>query len=196
VNWKYLFYTEPRPADQIVKVCPLCAEPIKAAAKVCPFCRASQTRLALWGPHLGVGFSACLMLACVGLACYWLFPDVFHPEGRKFAPDRAQLVVARTSLERDQKRPEYWLNGYITNTGNYPWRVEELEVRFTEGEGKLVDVCHPEVTEKFVVQPHQEQAFRVGLGALAHTNSGIAAKVRVQAATDGNFPPKPNSPPP
>jgi hypothetical protein len=130
------------------------------------------------------------MLACVGLTCVWLFPDAFRSEGRNFAPDRAQLVVARTSLERDQRKPEFWLSGYITNTGNYPWRVQELEVRLMEGEGKLVDVCHPEISEKFVVQPRQEQAFRVGLGMLAHTNSGIVARVRVQAATDGNLPAK------
>ena len=174
-------------SDQSVKVCPLCAEPIKAAAKVCPFCRAPQTRLAHWRPYLGVGFSAFVMLAFVGLACVWLFPDVFRSEGRSFAPYRAQLVVARTSLERDQRTPGSWLSGYITNTGNYPWRVQELEVRFMEGEGNLVDVSHPEISEKFVVQPHQEQAFRVGLGRLVFTNTGIVARVRVQAATDGNL---------
>lgn len=122
--------------------------------------------------------------------CPWLFPDDFRSEGRNFAPYRAQLVVVRTSLERGQKKNEFWLSGYITNTGNYPWRMQELEVRFMEGEGKLVDVCHPEMSEKFVVQPHQEQAFRVALGTLALTNKGIVARVRVQTATDGNRPAK------
>jgi hypothetical protein len=93
-------------------------------------------------------------------------------------------------LERDRRKPEFWLSGYITNTGNYPWRVQELEVRFMEGKSNLVDVRHPEIAEKFVVQPHQEQAFRVGLGTLVLTNSSLVARVRVQAATDGNFPAK------
>jgi hypothetical protein len=130
----------------------LCAEPIKTAARVCPFCRAPQTRLALWRPYLGLGFSAFALLAFVGLACVWLFPDIFHSEGRSFAPYRAQLVVARTSLERSQGKPEFWLSGYITNTGTYPWRVQELEVRFMGMAGKLVDVRHPEISETFVVQ--------------------------------------------
>ena len=56
--------------------------------------------------------------------------------------------------------------------------------------GTLLDVLHPEISEPFVVQAHQEQAFRVGLGRLAFTNTGIAAKVRVQTATDGNLPAK------
>ena len=137
-----------------VKVCPLCAESIKAAAKVCPFCRAPQTRLAHCGPYLGVSVSALVMLAVVGLACLWLFPDAFRSEGRSFAPYRAQLVVAQTLLERDHRKPEFWLSGYITNIGNYPWRVLELDVRLMEGDGKLVDVYHPVISEKFVVQPH------------------------------------------
>ena len=93
-------------------------------------------------------------------------------------------------MERDQRKPEFWLSGYITNIGNYPWRVRELEVRLIEGQGKLVDVRQAEVSEQFVVQPHQEEAFRVGLGRLVFTNSSTVAMVRVQAATDGNLPAK------
>ncbi len=130
------------------------------------------------------------MLAVVILVCFWLFPGAFRPEQRSFAPNRAELVVARTSLERDRNQPEFWLNGFITNSGNYPWRVRELEVRFVEGKDRMVDVRHPEFSESFVIQPRQEQAFRVGLGKLVFTNSDIFARVRVHAATDGNFPAK------
>ena len=174
--------------DQSVKVCPLCAETIKEAAKVCPFCHAGQTRLAHWGPYLGVAFSAFALLAFVGLTCFWLIPDVFRSKGRGFAPYRAQLVVTRTALEREETKPEFWLSGYIINTGDYPWRVQQLEVRFMEGDGNLVDVRQPEISEHFVIQPHQERTFRVALGTLVHTNNRIVAKVRVQEATDGNLP--------
>ena len=130
------------------------------------------------------------MLAFVALVCGWFFPDAFRPEGRSFAPYREQLLVERTSLERGQSKPGFWLGGYVTNTGDYPWRVRELEVRFLQGEENLVDVHHPKIPEAFVVQPHQEQAFRVELGRLAFTNIGIVARVRVQTATDANFPSK------
>ena len=130
------------------------------------------------------------MLAFVGLVCARFFPGAFRPEGRNFAPYREQLLVARTLLERDARKPEFWLSGYITNTGSYPWRVEELETRFMAGEDKLLDVRHPDISEKFVIQPQQEQAFRVGLGRLVFTNEGIVARVRVQKATDGTVPVK------
>jgi hypothetical protein len=132
------------------------------------------------------------MLAVVGLVCFWLFPDAFRPEGRSFAPYRAQLEVARTALDFDQTEHASWLTGYVANTGNHPWRVRELEVRLLQGETGLVDVPHSRIREPFVVQPHQERAFRVGLGRLAFTNSAIAAKVRVQTATDGNLPVEPD----
>jgi hypothetical protein len=176
--------------DQSVKVCPLCAESIKAAAKVCPYCRSSQTRLGHWGPYLLLACSVAMMLIFVGLVSSRFFPDAFRPDGRSFAPYRAQLLVTRTSLERDAKKPEFWLSGYITNTGNHPWRLQELEARFMEGENKLVDVRHVRVPEKFMMQPHQEQSFRVGLGRLVFTNSSIVARVRVQMATEGDFPAK------
>jgi hypothetical protein len=130
------------------------------------------------------------MLAFIGLVCARFFPDAFRPEGLSFAPYREQLVVTRTLLERDPRKPDFWLSGYITNTGSYPWRVEELEARFIEEGDKLVDVRHPDISEKFVIQPHREQAFRVGLGRLVFTNSGIVARVRVQKATDGTLPAK------
>lgn len=177
-------------SDQSVKVCPLCAEPIRAAAKVCPFCRSPQTRLARWLRYLPLGISTLLLVVFVGLACTWLFPDAFHSEGRSFVPYRAELVVARTSLELDPRKSEFWLTGYITNTGRFPWRVRELEVRFMQGETKLVDVRHPDISEAFVVQPNMERAFRVELGHLAFTNRAIVTMVRVYAATDGNLPAK------
>jgi hypothetical protein len=171
-------------------VCSFCAEPIKEAARVCPFCCSAQTRLAYWWPYIGAGASVAAMLTIVGLACVWLFPEAFHAEGRRFAPYRAQLVVSRTSLKRDPMKLEFGLSGYVTNTGHYPWRVQELEVRLMDGEHKLVDVRHSEVSEMFVVQPHQESAFRVDLGTLVFTNADINVTVRVQEATDGNLPAK------
>ncbi len=172
--------------DPIAKVCPLCAEQIKAAAKVCPYCRASETRLARWGPYFLVALSGSLMLAVVGLACWFLFPDAFRREERSFHPYRSQMVVGGTTLERGQDKPGFWVTGFITNLSAFPWRVEELEARILDREGKLVDVCHERLPEKFVVPPRHEQAFRVGLPHLMYTNRGSVARIRVAAATDGS----------
>ena len=69
------------------------------------------------------------MMAVLGLVCYWVFEEKFASKGRNFVRHRSELRVLRTSLEREKKKPEFWLTGYVTNSGNYPWRVRELELR-------------------------------------------------------------------
>lgn len=171
------------------KVCPLCAETIKAAAKVCPYCQGRQSRFALWQQELP---GALAMIALVGLACAaiaWWLPDEYR-EGRNFARHRDELRVVRTLLDRPTGRPDSWLSGYVTNLRDHPWRVRELEVRFLDAEGNLVDVHSPAVMEPFVVQPRQEHAFRINLGTLTFTNPRMAQSVRVLTATDGLRPVK------
>jgi hypothetical protein len=55
----------------------------------------------------------------------------------------------------------------------------------------LVDVRHSSISEPFVVPAGAEGAFRVALGEMVFTNSSIIHQVRVQEASDGNLPAKP-----
>lgn len=109
-----------------------------------------------------------------------------------FAGHRNDLVVLGTSLDRAKAKPDFWLTGVITNKGEHPWRVHELEVRFMDERGGLLDVRHPEVKELFVMQPRQEHGFKVELGQVVFTNSHVSHQIRVQIATDGDRPLKPD----
>ena len=165
----------------------MCAETIKAAAKVCPYCQTRLSWSASWRQELG-GAVAILLLTGVAVAlCAWLIPDEPGPSGRSFPPHRDDLLVHRTSLESARKRPEFWLSGFVSNRGTYPWRVERLEVRFLDRESRLLDVQDPGVTEAFVVLPARECAFRVSLGRLPPVVSQATVTARVQEATDGNL---------
>jgi hypothetical protein len=84
------------------------------------------------------------------------------------------------------------MTGIVTNGGEYPWRIQELEVRFLDERSHLLDVRHPKVKDAFVIQPRQEHGFRVELGGLAFTNNNVTHQVRVQMATDGDRPFKPD----
>jgi hypothetical protein len=176
--------------NEPTKVCPHCAETIKAAAKVCPFCRSKQGRYVLWRQELLIALPSAVLIitAITVIACF--FPDEGGTGGRSFAGHRSDLVVLNTSLDRAGTKPNFWITGIVTNQGEYPWRVLELEVRFLDEHGNLLDVRHPDLKDSFVIQSHQETGFRVELGGLAFTNNNITHQVRVQMATDGDRPVK------
>jgi len=174
------------PESEQTKVCPLCAETIKAAAKVCPYCQSRQSRFALWKQELGgvIGVLFCVgILIWVG-AC--VLPDDKRPDYSKFVRHRDELDVVRVLVERDQKKQELWVSGCVTNKGSYSWRVHELEVRFLDDRDNLLNVLHPQCESPFVVQPGHESAFKVSLNASTYTNAVPKYIVRVQSATDGN----------
>ena len=177
--------------NEPTKVCAFCAEMIKAAAKICPFCRSKQGRYALWRQELLLGGPAVvLVIIAIGVIA-WIAPDQDGTGGRSFAGHRSDLVVLSPTLDCTGTKPDIWLTGMVTNQGDYPWRIHELEVRFLDERGNLLDVSHPEVKDLFVVQPRQEHGFRVELNRLAFTNNYVIHQVRVQMATDGDRPLKP-----
>lgn len=172
--------------NEPTKVCPFCAETIKAAAKVCPYCRSQQVRYALWRQELTLGVPALILIVVVIGMIAWNAPDEKGVGGRSFAGHQNDLVVKNTSLGRDPTKPDFWLSGVITNRSEFPWRVHRLEVRFLDERGALLDVRHPNVNDLFVVLPGQEHGFRADLGDLAFTNSDVTRQVFVRIATDGN----------
>jgi hypothetical protein len=169
------------------KVCPFCAESIKTAAKLCPFCRSKQGRYVVWTQELLFGVPAAVLSGLAIFFIAWFAPDEKGVGGRSFTGHRDDLVVLGTSLDRIGTKPDVWLTGVVTNRGELPWRIHELEVRFLDEHGNLLDVSHPEVEDLFVVQPHQEHGFRVALHRPVFTNN-MTHQVRVHVATDGNRP--------
>jgi hypothetical protein len=178
--------------NEQTKVCPLCAETIKAAAMICPFCRSKQTRHALLRQELLIAGPVTVLIILAVFAISWFVPDEEGAGGRSFVGHRSDLVVLNTLLDRAGSKPGFWMTGVVTNEGEYSWRVNEFEVRFLDQQGNLLDVRHPDVTDSFVVQSRQEHGFRVALGGLAFTNKNVTHQVRVQLATDGDRPLKPN----
>jgi hypothetical protein len=178
----------PEPTATLTKVCPRCAETIKAAAKVCPFC---QGRLGRWA---GRPQEVLLVVCGVVLLAAWawwferIWPNESSP-GRAFEPYRAQLVVYGLSLGPADSRSNYWLSGFVSNGSPHPWRVHQLEVRFLSGGTNLLEVQRPLVETPFVVQAGHEAAFRANLGRLPPAIRQAALVARVHEAIDAHRPP-------
>jgi hypothetical protein len=169
------------------KVCPLCAETIKAAAKVCPYCRTKQSRYVLLRQELLMSVSI-LGLIIVAIVVIAKFAPDESTDGRSFAGHQNELVVSSSSLESIGTNEDLWMTGTMTNDGHYPWRVRQLEIRFWDKTGNLLDVRHKDIKDAFVVGAGWESGFRVELGSLAFTNDNVTRQVRVQFATDGDRP--------
>jgi hypothetical protein len=171
------------------KVCPLCAETIKAAAKICPWCRSKQGRHVVFWQELMLGGGALAMVAVVVWVLVEIAPEERGVGGRSFVGHQRELVVLSTSLDNVGGRwDDAWLVGVVTNRGDHAWRVHQLEVRFQDEKRGLLDVRQPSVTDVFVVLPRQTHAFRAQLGEVVFTNRTVRPEVRVKEATDGDRP--------
>ena len=134
-----------------------------------------------------------LVLAALAIVPIVLFaPEENGVGGLSFVGHRDDLAVLETSLARVSAKNDFYLTGVVTNRGEHPWRVQELELRFLDVHGKLLDVRHHSVKEPFVVLPRHAHAFRAQIGELAFTNSNVGQQVRVQEATDGDRALKPD----
>ena len=171
---------------ELTKVCPLCAEKIKVAAKLCPFCQSKLSRYARWREEIALLLLALFLCGLVILMFSWLFPDTPNATELGFRLHRRELKIVRIEWNHTKSRPDYSLTGFVTNRSSRPWRVHELEIRFLREDGKVLDTLHHGVDSPFVVQPGHEHAFRVAVGEVANTNLLSSAEIRVQIASDGN----------
>jgi hypothetical protein len=172
-------------AEPESKVCPLCAETIKATAKICPHCQSKLAHGARWRQELTGFVAAILVLAGFVAAIAWSVPDD-SAAGRSFAGHSGDLQVINLTLKPRKTAPIVDVSGVVTNRGDYPWRVRELELRFAGPSGNLVEVQHPQVLEPFVVQPGQAAPFFIPLYRVPAEAINAKVDSRVQWATDGN----------
>jgi hypothetical protein len=174
--------------NPMTKVCPLCAETIKVAAKVCPYCRTRQTRFALLKGEIRGFFTVLAVLVVGGLILDRVFflDKSEQKANLAFVQHKHDLTVGHTEWVAAEKENAYWLTGFVTNQGAFSWRVHELEVRIMDAQTNMLDVQHVELgkDENFVIQPGQDHAFKIQFETpLLDTNSSLA--VYVKRATDG-----------
>ncbi len=83
--------------------------------------------------------------------------------------------------------PRIYITGILTNQSEFAWRDIELECRFLDTNGRLVDAAHPHVA--LTIQPHDDTAFRTVVTPSHATNDYASFRLSVSTArnTKGFF---------
>jgi uncharacterized Zn-finger protein len=184
----------PRPEHNLEtassRICPFCAESIKQEAKVCPRCRQWLTLRSLRNPAIAVWVYGLPHVVLYGLLMLILtaFDRIENPK-----PDYAAFVnslrvmESRMNWAETSSGPRIYITGILTNQSDLAWRDIELECRFLDANGRLVDAAHPHVF--LTIQPHDDTAFRADVNPSRPTNDYAASRVRVSTArnTKGLF---------
>ena len=167
------------------KVCPLCAETIKPAAKVCPHCRHWQRKWSLQNPQIGAMiYLAVVSIAFVGAG---IFVEQLFSPGRNFAEYQDQIAVRESRLSHRMGSSNLLVTvvGVVTNRSEFGWKEVTLEAQMFDDRGALIDViAHSSGYAGVTISPHGEAAFKME-GRAAHQESRYAShKVSIRWAKD------------
>ena len=158
--------------DEPTKVCPLCAETIKAAAKVCPHCRHLQKFWSFSNPQLLSIIGAITLF--VLLASMGVLYDKMFALKEQFATYRNEITVIGSQFSYRIANSNLMITvvGTLTNRSSINWKDVGVESQFFDQTGKLIDVIkvNADNYNGVTILPHGEAAFKIE-GRAAHPAS-------------------------
>lgn len=161
------------------KICPLCAETIKEAAKICPHCRKSQRRWLYCSENDLLAIATILIFIGAVILTFKVFTG-----SRNFSSSRDKIEVLNSQLAVDvsSESTNVVVSGILTNRSDYAWQMIEFEVRYLNDSGKLVDVDSG--SEGFTVLPHSDHSFHLTLYSRKSIPEHASHKVIIRSASD------------
>jgi hypothetical protein len=113
-----------------------------------------------------------------------MFRNAFG-SGTAFAGYRALLVPVQTEMAwgESDKGPVIAVVGSVQNNSRIPWKEIQIEVRFMDQQGRLMDVGTGSVSA--AVEPGSERSFKVEVYPYLPKERYASYKVFIRGATDG-----------
>jgi hypothetical protein len=178
--------------NEPTKICPHCAETIKAAAKVCPHCRYWQKKFSLYNPQWAAAlWTVVCSIAIIYLAIFC--QKMFGPK-EEFATFRDDITAVSSQISQrittsgcDSNVSMYvTVVGVLTNHSNVGWKDIGVEAQFLDKSGKLFDAITVNADEyrHFTILPHGEAAFKIEGRAARPESDYSTFKVIVRWAKD------------
>jgi hypothetical protein len=174
------------------KICPLCAETIKAAAKVCPHCRYWQKKWSLQNPQTAqtIGALCWIIIIIAAVMGLGVFLDHLIGPKRDFALYQSQIAVVNSEMSFRISGSNLTVSviGVVTNQSEFAWKNVGLEARLFDKDGKLIDVIQASDSSYngVVVLPHAEAGFKIQGKATKNESEYAAHKVFIGTGKDFN----------
>lgn len=168
--------------SEVVRVCPYCAEQIKPVAKVCPWCQQWLSLFSLRNPGVGLAvFNLCALILIVGFLVMF---NRLTGSGIDFSPYRngISLVESRMNLKDAGTNSMVYVVAVLTNHTDIAWRQIQLDVRFFNQAGTLIDART--ACDSSTILDHGESAFRINVTPCRALSEYDSYKVFVRAARD------------
>lgn len=105
---------------------------------------------------------------------------------RKFVPsrDRIEVLSSQLGIDVSEERTNVVVSGVLSNATSYSWIIGDLEMRFYDKDGKIMDVMWATDDAHSRVLAHGEQSFHVSVFNSSSIPAYATYNVRVSSAGD------------
>jgi hypothetical protein len=169
---------------EINRICPFCAEAIKAAAKLCPRCRRWLTMRSFRHPMVAMSITGVPVLVAFILMVNNVmarFERIWDPKPLYSSmPGSLQIVESRMNWAQTRDGLRIFVTGIITNRSQVTWRGVEFECRFFDANGSMVDASS--ANGYLTIQPKDTSAFRATVVPGRSTNDYASYRISVSSA--------------
>jgi hypothetical protein len=175
---------DPAPLNSPRRTCPFCAEDIGAAAKVCPRCRQWLTWRSVRHPAVLMCLTALplmLLLSTLGAVLMKAVNQFWNPAPyyTEF-PDTLQVLESQMHWVQTKEGLRIFVTGILTNTGPTNWRGIEMDCRFYNAAGTMVDAAN--ARPYLTIGAHDDSAFRAAVVPGVSSNEYQSFKLSVSTA--------------
>mgnify|MGYP001022621206 CR=1 FL=1 len=144
------------------RTCRFCSEAIPLAAKVCPRCRQWLTLRSLRNPGVWtlvfgtvlMGFFASLASKTMAHLESIINPRPLYSE----MPDALRVLSAQMVWVEGTNGGTIFVVGILTNQSSVTWKSPELQCRFFNAGGGMIDAAYP--SSRLTILPGGDAAFR------------------------------------